>query len=85
MNTLSSLASASYGTAGIAQWIRDNVITLAILVVAAVVLFAARKGDIGKSITIIAGLLLGFTVLGLATGTTANDIGTWIIGLFRSS
>lgn len=84
MNTLTSLATASYGTAGIAQWIRDNVITLAILVIAAVVLFSARKGDIGKSITIIAGLLLGFAVLGLATGTTASDIGEWIVSLFRS-
>ena len=76
--------SATFGTAGISTWIQQNVITVLILVIAASVLWAARGGNIGKGITMIAGLALGMTVLGLATGTNAADIGTFVVGLFKS-
>ena len=78
-----SLATA-YGTSGITQWIQDNVITVVILLAAVAVLWAARSGNIGKGITIVAGLVLGIGVLGLATGTTATDLGNFIVHLVKS-
>ena len=74
-----------YGTSGITAWIQDNVVTVVILLAACAVLGAARSGNIGKGITITAGLILGVAVLGLATGATATDIGDWLVHLVRSS
>lgn len=78
-----SLVTA-YGTSGIVTWIQDNVITVVILLAAVAVLWAARAGNIGKGITIVAGLVVGIGVLGLATGTTATDLGNFIIHLIKS-
>ena len=77
------LPTASYGTSGLAQWIQDNVVTVVILLLAVAVLWAARAGNIGKGITIAAGALVGVSMLGLATGTSAADIGDFIVDLFR--
>ena len=74
-----------YGTSGITAWIQDNVVTVVILLAACAVLGAARSGNIGKGITITAGRILGVAVLGLTTGTTATDIGNWLVHLVRSS
>lgn len=79
-----TLVTAGYGTSGITQWIQDNVVTVVILIAAVAVLWAARAGNVGKGITITAGLLLGLTVLGLASGTNATDIGTWIVHLVKT-
>ena len=59
--------------------------TVVILVAACAVLWAARSGNIGKGVTVTAGLILGVAVLGLATGATATDIGNWLVHLVRSS
>ena len=75
--------SASYGTSGLAQWIQDNVVTVVILLLAVAVLWAARAGNIAKGITIAAGALVGVSMLGLATGTSAADIGRFIVNLIR--
>ena len=80
-----TLMTAGFGTSGITQWIQDNVVTVVILLAAVAVLWAARSGNIGKGITITAGLILGVAVLGLATGTTATDIGNFLVHLVRSS
>lgn len=75
--------AANYGTSGLAQWIQNNVVTVVILVLAVAVLWAARAGNIAKGITIVAGVLVGVSMLGLATGTSASDIGNFIVGLIR--
>ena len=59
--------------------------TVVILLVACAVLGAARSGNVGKGVTVTAGLILGVAVLGLATGGTATDIGDWLVHLVRSS
>ena len=59
--------------------------TFVILLAACVVLGAARSGNVGKGVTVTAGLILGVAVLSLATGTTATDIGDWLVHLVRSS
>ena len=78
-----SLPAANYGTSGLAQWIQDNVVTVVILLLAVAVLWAARAGNIAKGITIVAGALVGVAMLGLATGTSATDIGNFIVHLIR--
>lgn len=76
--------AGQYGTSGLTHWIQNNVVTLVILLLAVCVLWAARGGNIGKGITITAGLLLGVVVLGLATGNNASDLGNFVVGLVKS-
>lgn len=83
MHSLTIMA-AEFGTTGLADWIQENVITVVLLVLAIAVLWAARAGNISKGITIVAGLMLGLVVLGLASGSNAQDVGTFVVGLFKS-
>ena len=76
--------AAEYGTTGVKDWISNNVITLVILILGVAVLWASRSGNISKAITIAAGALIGIGVLGLASGSNAADIGTFMVGLFKS-
>lgn len=78
------VAAVNPGTQGITGWIQNNVITLVVLLLAVCVLWAAKNGNISKAVTIIAGLILGLAVLGMATGTTAADLGNWLADLFTS-
>ncbi|MBO0843156.1 MAG: hypothetical protein J2O46_08220 [Nocardioides sp.] len=75
--------AAGYGTGGLSHWITDNIITLVILILGITVLWAARSGNISKAVTIVGGLIIGLGVLGLATGNTATDVGSWMAGLFK--
>jgi hypothetical protein len=81
---LTLYTATGYGTSGIVAWIQSNVVTVVILLAAVAVLWAARSGSIGKGITITFGIILGAAVLGLATGTTASDLGTFIVGLVKA-
>lgn len=78
-------AAETYGTSGLSKWIKDNVISIVILVLGISILFAARNGNISKGVTILGGTLLGLVVLGMATGNTADSIGTFLIGLIKGS
>jgi hypothetical protein len=80
-----TLIAAGFGTSGISQWIQDNVVTVVILLAACAVLWAARAGNVGKGITVVAGLILGLAVLGMATGTTATQLGNFIVGLLHGA
>ena len=81
--TRNSVLAAAVGGAGLVGWLQNNAIPLVILMLAITVLWAARGGNVGKGITIVAGLFLGLAVLGIATGTNASDIGVWLAGLIR--
>lgn len=72
------------GTGGLEGWIRENVITLVILILGICVLWAVKGGNLSKAVTIVVGTILGLAMLGLATGTTATDIGDFVVGLFTS-
>lgn len=76
--------ASGFGTAGLTQWIKDNLITVLVLCAGAAVLWAARGGNIGKGITITAGVIVGVGVLGLATGTNATDLGDWLVSLGKA-
>jgi hypothetical protein len=77
-------SAAEFGTVGLSDWIKENIVTLLILGVAVAVIWAARGGNISKGITMVAGLILGMAVLGLASGNNAQELGTFIVGLFRA-
>jgi hypothetical protein len=83
--TLAAAPAASYGTSGLVGWLQNNAVPLVILLLAITVLWAARGGNVGKGITIVAGLFLGLAVLGIATGTNASDIGVWLAELIRGN
>jgi len=85
LTNLAALPAAEYGTSGLVGWLQNNAIPLVILMLAITVLWAARGGNIGKGITIVAGLFLGLAVLGIATGTNASDLGVWLAGLIRGN
>lgn len=76
--------AAQYGTGGLKDWISNNVVTLLILILGVSILWSARAGNIAKGITIAGGAIVGLAVLGLATGSNANDMGVFIVNLFRS-
>lgn len=76
-------AEAQYGTGGLQAWISNNIITLVILLLGIAILWASRSGNVGKAITIGAGMLIGIGVLGLASGSNAADIGTFMVSLFK--
>jgi lipopolysaccharide export LptBFGC system permease protein LptF len=82
---LTVYTAAGFGTGGIIAWIQSNLITVLVLLAAVAVLWAARGGNIGKSITIVACLFLGAAVLGLASGNNATDIGNYIVGLLKGA
>ena len=84
MNGLVVPLAAEYGTGGLTEWIQNNVVTLVLLLLAVAVLWAARQGNISKGITIVAGLMLGVVVLGLASGNNATDLGSFVVDLVKS-
>lgn len=67
------------GTSGLQAWIEDNVIQLILLVLAVIVLWAAKGGNISKGVTVIGGALLGLMFLGMTD--RGQEIGDWLSGL----
>lgn len=82
--TAQMLSAGSWGTTNLADWIKGNVVTVIILIIAAAILWAARGGNVAKGITIGAGAIVGLAFLGLASGTNATDLGDFVVSLFRS-
>lgn len=74
-------AATKLGTTNLKTWISNNVISLVILVLGVVILFAAKNGNLSKGVTIMGGALIGICFLGLASGTNATDLGTWALGM----
>lgn len=81
--TIRAAAAEKFGTTGLSSWIQDNVVSVVILLLAIAVLWSARAGNISKGITIVAGLILGVVVLGLASGNNAQDVGAFIVSLLK--
>jgi len=69
------------GTTSLQTWIRGNVIPLLLLVIAAVLLMVAQRGDNARAVRIVGGVLVALAVLGLSAGGNAEAVGTWLWGL----
>lgn len=77
--------AADYGTAGLASWIQDNVITIVLLIIVVLILWAGKNGNVSKAVTIFGGLLFGLVALGLVvTPGASEDLGKFIVDLVRS-
>lgn len=74
-------ANGAVSTSGASTWIRDNVVQVVILVVAVVALLAAGRGDNSKIIRIIGGIAMALAILAMSTGTNAENVGSWLLGL----
>jgi uncharacterized RDD family membrane protein YckC len=68
--------------ANLGQWIQDNVITVILLLIAVIVLWKGKSGNISAVVTIITCLLLGLMVLALATTPAGPALGKWFVELF---
>lgn len=75
--------ASEYGTSGVRTWIEDNIITVMVLVIGAVILWAAKSGNASKVVSIFGLAIVGLAFLGLASGTNAQDVGTFVVGLFK--
>lgn len=71
-------------TLNLGTWIRENVITLVLLVIAVVVLWAGKNGNISKVVTVIGCGLLGLVWLALATTGAGAAIGEWLVSQIRA-
>lgn len=68
-------------TTGLTQWIQDNVIVLILLIIAAVVLWAGKNGNISKVVTIMTCGIVGLIWLALATTGAGARLGEWAVNL----
>ncbi len=85
--TTALYAAGEVTTKGAQNWISGNLIPLAILVVAALMLFLSRTGEIAKLVTIGAGVLIALAVAGLAANGAdpAKKVGSWMVEMFVGS
>jgi xanthine/uracil permease len=72
---------AAASTAGATDWIKKNVLGLAILVIGVIVISMAHKRDLGRALTVIAGVMLGLLVVGLSVTGKGENLGVWLAGL----
>lgn len=74
-----------FGTGGIAQWIQDNVIPLILIVIAIGVLWAGNSGNISKAVTKVGVTLVGIAFLAIVVTGSSDEVGRWLLGLFKPS
>lgn len=85
LNTVGStvLAQEEFGTGGLSDWVKDNVIGLLILLGGAVALWAGAVGKISKVVTIVGGCVVALALVGIGLGNVYEDMGSWLISLFQ--
>ncbi|WP_166843976.1 hypothetical protein [Isoptericola sp. BMS4] len=71
------------GIPSISQWIQDNIIPLILILIAAIVLWKGKSGDISRVVTIVACGLIGLIWLGLANTGAGEAIGEWVANMLR--
>jgi di/tricarboxylate transporter len=71
------------GIPNISQWIQDNIIPLILILIAAIVLWKGKSGDIARVVTIVACGLIGLVWLGLANTGAGEAIGEWVATTIR--
>lgn len=71
------------GTGGIRGWLVDNIVPLALLAVAMLLLFlGGGRGDNAGVMRRLVPVFIGLGVLGFAVTNAGVPVGTWIAGLF---
>lgn len=81
--TLAALAQGELGTGNVRAWLLDNVVPLALLAVALMLLWlGGGKGDNAGVMRRLAGVVIALAVIGLAVSGLGVNVGEWIAGLF---
>lgn len=70
--------------ANLNQWIQDNLITLILLLIAVVVLWKGKSGNVSGVVTIVGCGIVGLVWLALATTGAGAEIGQWIVSMVRA-
>ncbi len=81
MPSASTLLVEAATTGGLQVWIRSNVIPLLLLVIAVMLFVVAQRGGNAKAMKVVAGVVIAFGVLGLATSGKAESVGVWMAAL----
>ena len=73
------------GSTGVVkQWITDNIIPVVLLIVGCIILFGSKKKDHKGALQVVGIVLIGLLVIGMASGTTATDVGASLASAFNS-
>jgi hypothetical protein len=84
-SVLPASAQGGLGTGGVRNWLLDNIIPLALMVVAVLLLWlGGGRGENSQVMRRLLGVLVALAVLGLSVTGAGKDIGTWLANLFRS-
>ncbi|MGW5679221.1 hypothetical protein ACWEV4_29775 [Streptomyces sp. NPDC003860] len=73
--------AATVGTTGLSGWIQNNMIAIGMLIAGAVIVFRARSKDWNGALVTGGIAILGLAVAAMGTGSTAMDVGKWLVGL----
>ncbi|MFC9431485.1 hypothetical protein [Streptomyces sp. NPDC056987] len=68
-------------TTGLNTWLQDNALNIGILVVGILIVFSSRKKDMASALTMGGISLFGLAIVGMSTGGTPMEVGTFLIGL----
>ncbi|MDI3390170.1 hypothetical protein QIS99_28850 [Streptomyces sp. B-S-A8] len=74
-------ADVEIDSGGLGELLRDDALNIVVLIAGLSIVLLGKKRDIAGAFTIGAIVLLGLGVVGLATGTTASDVGEAMVGL----
>ncbi len=73
------------GTGSFRNWLLDNIVPAALLVVALLLIWlGGGRGENSQVMRRVLGVLVALAVLGLAVTGAGKDIGTWLANLFRA-
>jgi uncharacterized membrane protein SirB2 len=64
-------------TTGITDWIKNNILGVVILVIGILMIAKAHKKDLGNVATMLACVILGLIVVGLAANGNGESVGSW--------
>jgi hypothetical protein len=73
--------ASGLNTGGLENFLRNNVVNVLILVVAAGLLLLANRGEYRQAMTRVGIVVAALFVLGLAISGKAADLATWAVGL----
>ncbi|HSV67366.1 MAG TPA: hypothetical protein VLJ59_15835 [Mycobacteriales bacterium] len=78
---MNGLAANGLNTGGLESFLRNNVVNILILVVAAGLLLLANRGEYRQAMTRVGIVVAALFVLGLAVSGKATDLASWAVGL----
>lgn len=78
---MSTYLADGLSTNGVENFLRNNVVNVLILLVAAGMLLLANKGEYRQAMTRVGIVIAALFVLGLAISGKADDLATWAVSL----